>query len=118
MNIVMKIGKILFYILSWVPLVWTLLILIASYNYHFTDDSYEYDIFINSLKYYFKLVLIFYVVYGGFFIWLILTMFLTSKKIITKRKCIINISLVTIGIALAYFAAKYDIFLVSDYYLD
>lgn len=113
-----KVGKILLYILSWGPLVWTILILIAARNYNYPEDSFDYNSFKHSMKEIFFFSMAFYVLWGGFFIWLGLTILLTWKKIITKRQCIVNISLTTIGILSAYLALDYDIFGVSAYYLD
>lgn len=110
--------KIILTILSWAPLVWTILILIASHIYHNSTGSFSFDSSINLLKEYFRWALFFYVFCGGFFIWLALSIFLTWRIIITKKQCITNISLVTIGIVLAYLAFKYDAFGVIDYYFD
>lgn len=110
-----KAGKILFYILSWTPLAWSILILTAA-RFCFINQT-TFPIFY-PMKIYFYWTALFYLVYGGFFIWLALIILLTWKKIITKRQCIINIILTVVGILSAYLSLHFDIFGVMGTYID
>jgi hypothetical protein len=114
---VSKAGKIFFYILSWAPLVWTILILVAALLHSFIDSSGSYS-FKHALVNIFGWAFFFYVFYGGFLIWFALTILLTWKKIITKRQSIINIFLAVAGILAAYLTLHYDIFGVIGCGLD
>ena len=110
-----KIGKIILSILSWGPFVWTILILTAARMYHVNPTTHS---IFYPMKKYFLLSAEFYIVYGGFFIWIALTVLLTWKKIITRRQCVINICLTILGLLTAYLSIHYDIFGVRRSYID
>ena len=86
---IIRASKILLLILSWGPLIYTVLILLSySVTLPFMDI-----ILLASLL---------YLIYGGPFVWLLLNSVLTWKKVITKRQCVYNILLTSFGLLWAY----------------
>lgn len=108
-------GKILLSILSWAPLAWTILALIAAKFCYSSHTGYT---LFYPLKSGIILAIIIYVLYGGFFIWLFLNVFLWQKKIISKKRFLYNILLTALGILSGYLALHYDVFGLSGSYID
>lgn len=108
----MKPAGIILYILSWGPIIWTFLILIAARFCYAGGYKLFYpmrDLFLIGLAFY---ILI------GFWIWLLLLLFLMWKKKLTQKQCIVTISLTVFGILAAYLSLHYDVFGVSGSYID
>lgn len=112
---IMRVSKIVLLILSWWPLTWTILILLAA-KFTFISPT-TFSIFY-PFKKYLEFALLFYVIYGGFFIWLLLNIVFTWKGIITKRQCIYYVLLTVIGLLCAYLSLHYDIFGLRGSYID
>ena len=110
-----RVSKIALSILSWGPLIWTILILFAAKLTFISPTTHS---ILYPFKKYLILSAIFYVLWGGFFIWLILNSLLTWEKIITKKQCIYNVLLTLIGLLSAYLSIRYDIFGLSGNYID
>jgi hypothetical protein len=109
-----KAGKTVLQILTWGPLIWTLLILFEAKHFNFAIDSFKR----NLPKDLFFWTAAFYILYGGFFIWLALTALFALGKKISKKQCIVHVSIIAIGILSAYLSFHFDIFCVSGCYID
>lgn len=112
---VIRVSKIILSILSWGPLIWTILILFAA---RFTFISPTTHSILYPFHKWIIIAAVFYVRWGGFFIWLSFNILLTWKKTITKKQCIYNILLTIIGLLCAYLSWHYDIFGLSGNYID
>ena len=86
-------SKILLIILSWGPLIWTALTVLS----HCVTVPFKDIILLSALL---------YLNWGGPIIWLLLNSVLTWKKVITKRQCIYNIILSTLGLLCAYLLCR------------
>ena len=112
---IIRTGKIILSILSWGPLIWTVLILLAA---KFTFISPTTHSILYPFRKYLIISVVFYVRWGGFIIWLLLNIVLTWKSIITKRQCTYYVLLTVIGLLCAYLSWHYDIFGLSGQYID
>ncbi len=115
-----KAGKILLYIFSCFPFLWTATILIAAYNRVAPDDTTIFGEMHRALWYKsdfiaFKLPIL-YFLFGTPTYSALLT-YLTVKKKITPRQLIVNISLFLIGLLSGYLSIHFDIFCVWGCYI-
>lgn len=113
----LKATRILYTILSWLPIIWLITILMFAYDYNYNVDSFDFTSTKNKIREILNWILIYYY-YFGFYVWILLTVFLTWKKAITKKQLIICITVALLGICLAFYALEKDFFGVSGGYLD
>lgn len=102
-----KSNKILLYLFSLLPFIWTFLLLLASYLYFKPNVLSE--LFILSTIVYFFFVTPTYSA---------LITFLRVKNKISQSELILHLSLVFIGILGGYLSIKFDVFHVSSCYID
>lgn len=112
-----KAGKILLYLFSCLPLLWTATILLASLTLNWRG---LYDLggslLIYNKAFIVKILPIFYFILTP--IYSALMTYLKVKQKISTRIFIINITLTLIGILAAYLSLQFDIFCVSGCYID
>ena len=96
---------ILFPVLSWGPLAWTILILICA-KFYWTSVR---DLFVWIAVYY---------VFFGLAIWLLSGIILKWKKAITTRQLLIHVAALLIGMLCAYSSIHFDVFSLSGAYID
>lgn len=113
----LKATRILYIILSWLPIIWLITILMFAYDYNYNVDSFDFTSTKNKIRGILNWILIYYY-YFGFYVWILLTVFLTWKKVITKKQLIVCITATFLGICLVILTLKKDIFGVSGGYLD
>lgn len=105
-------AKIFLALLSWIPLVWTLVILVAAYGYGFSHASFE-----PGLRNFLIRFATLYIT-GGFILWLVLLVWLSIQKIISGKRRNFYVVLMLAGVLCAMLALSYDLFGVSGSYLD
>lgn len=101
-----RLSKIVLTVLSWGPLAWALLSLCAA----------RFGLY--SLKNLVIFAAAFYVLYGGFILWVLLNSILTWKHFITKKQCLYHISITAIGLLCAYLSWHNDVFGLVGSYID
>lgn len=113
-----KAGKIVLYILSFTPIVWTVLILICSYFYYkpklFRVKDIGGIIYLSDIFF----ITAYYYVLFGILIWLFTAIYLGYKKYIEMKKILLLGFFLLLGIAIAYLSIYYDIFCVRGCYID
>jgi hypothetical protein len=116
-TIFQKSAKFLLALLSWVPIVWTVVILAAAYSYGYRyPQSFGYA-FKSGLRHF---LINFAELYtpAGFVIWLVLLVGLSMQKTISARQRNFSVILVLAGILCAALALSYDVFGLQGSYLD
>lgn len=109
-------AKFLLALLSWIPLVWTMVILAAAYGYGYSLPGEGYS-FESSLRHFLISFLELYTP-AGFIIWLVLLVWLSIQHLISNKRRNFYIILVLAGVLCAMLALSYDVFGVSGVYLD
>ncbi len=112
MNVFKIAAKFLLALLSWIPLVWTMVILAAAYG-----SGYHHPPFEPGLRNFLVSFAELYIP-AGFIIWLVLLVWLSIQKIISAKRRNFYIVLMLAGILCAMLALSYDVFGVSGVYLD
>lgn len=116
MNVFKITAKFLLALLSWIPLVWTMVLLVASYGYGYSTPGESYSIK-NNLRDFLVSFAELYIP-AGFIMWLVFLVWLSIQKIISAKRRNFYIVLMLAGILCAMLALSYDVFGVSGVYLD
>lgn len=109
-----KAGKIFLFAYSSLPLLWTAILLTASYFSFKTQ--FGFSLFASWADGFFFPSMFIYL-YIGIPIWFIWLAYLIWKKSISVKQIILSILLTIIGIFLAYYSIEKNIFCVSGCYL-
>lgn len=106
---VIRVSKIILSILSLGPLIWTIVLLIASQFYTYNIDSFDFNSIKNSIKEMHWWCMLFYLRLGGFFIWLVVLIILSWRKQLSKKQVLIHVFLTLVGLLAAYISIKYNV---------
>lgn len=103
MSILQTCAKFLLALLSWIPLVWTVVILAAAYGSGYHHASFE-----PGLRNFLVSFAVLYV-RAGFILWLVLLVWLSLQKLISSKRRNFYSVLMLAGVLCAMLALSYDV---------